>query len=258
MNTIFSRMLIATLVICASNLAAAETLTISGSTTVDAFLMAPHRREIESLSGQKIVLTPNRTDLGIKQLYDGTADIAMASTDIENARKSLHEKYPKLDLTRLQGTIVHRTRSALTVHPSNPVKNATLEQVKQVLQGAITNWKDLHGEDRAIRLVIVREGGGAELSIISQLLGGTPVKNPTIIRTQIASQINKIVEQEQDALGLVQFESIKGRGVDELITDALIHQRLSLVWLDEPTPAMQAVIEATKRVADARLLQLLP
>jgi phosphate transport system substrate-binding protein len=245
----FAVIYIAALALCGSAPASAETLTIAGSTTVDAFLMAPHRREIEALSGHQIVLAPNRTSTGIKQLYDGRADLAMASTDLESTRHALRGHHPNRDLERLQNTVVCRTRSAFTIHPDNPVKSASEEQIKKILLGEITNWKDLGGLDEQIKLVVVREGGGAELSIVAQLLSGMPISAPSIIRVQIASQINKVVEQESSALGLAQVENMKGRRVKEIITNAQVQQELALVWLDEPTSAMQAVIAATKQIA---------
>ena len=241
--------LIAALSLCGSGAASGETLIIAGSTTVDAFLMAPHRREIEASSGQQIVLTPNRTDLGIKQLYDGRADLAMASTDLDSTRKMLQRRYPELDLQRLQSTVVCQTRTAFTIHPDNPVQSASNEQITQILLGKITNWRDLGGADERIKVVVVRQGGGAELSVAARLLSGMAISAPSTIRVQIASQVNRVVEQERGALGLAQVENMRGRQVKEISTNAKIEQELSLMWLDEPTAAMQAVIMATNKIA---------
>ena len=41
----------------------------------------------------------------------------------------------------------------LLVHPSNPVKGLTMEQVREIYTGEITNWKQLGGPDRKIVVV---------------------------------------------------------------------------------------------------------
>jgi phosphate transport system substrate-binding protein len=42
------------------------------------------------------------------------------------------------------------------VHPSNPVKNLTMDQIKAIYDGSIKNWKDLGGRDENI-VVISRD-----------------------------------------------------------------------------------------------------
>ena len=65
---------------------------------------------------------------------------------------------------------------------------------------------------------------------------------------QISSQVNKIVEQLPEALGLAQIENLRDSKVVELKTDRLIEQELNFVTLDQPTPGTQAVIDAVKAV----------
>src|SRR5215217_8577711 len=85
--------------------------------------------------------------------------------------------------------------------------------------------------NRHAELVIVRQGGGIELSIEAQLLNNRPVAAPAIIRVQIASHVNKIVEQEPGALGLAQIENMKRapcRGDENRQQN---RAALSFVWL---------------------------
>jgi hypothetical protein len=61
-------------------------------------------------------------------------------------------------------------------------------------------------------------------------------------------QLVQVIEQERGALGFAQLALAKQRGIPELVTDRPIQQTLSLVTLGNPTPAMQAVIDATRSV----------
>jgi hypothetical protein len=58
-----------------------------------------------------------------------------------------------------------------------------------------------------------------------------------------------VVEQEQGALGLSQFNLVKRFNLPELQLEHGVTQELALVTLGEPTPALRAVINAMRDVA---------
>jgi phosphate transport system substrate-binding protein len=229
----------------------AETLTIAGATTFNNSLLVPHKSEIESISGHTLLVVPNRTDLGLVLLLEGRADLAMISTSLRSATASLRQSRPGLAFERLRGFEIQRTRVAFSIHPSNPVRTATLAVIRRVLLGEIVNWRELGGPDLPIRIVVVRDGGGIPLELESHLLDGQHIITTNGIRVRIATQVNKVVEQEPGALGLAQIEDLSQHKVLEIKTDRLIERELGLVSLGEPTPAMRAVIEASRAVAGA-------
>jgi hypothetical protein len=51
-------------------------------------------------------------------------------------------------------------------------------------------------------------------------------------------------------LGFAQLPLVKQRGLPEIVTDRPLQTTLNLVTLDEPTPAMRAVIDAARRIAN--------
>jgi len=69
-----------------------------------------------------------------------------------------------------------------------------------------------------------------------------------MIRVQISSQVNKVVEQEPEAVGLAQIENLRSRHVAELETHIQFPQELNLVTLGPPSPAAEAVIAAVRRI----------
>jgi ABC-type phosphate transport system substrate-binding protein len=234
----------------ASGMAWAETVRLVGATTFNSEIMEPYKEQIEKESGQKILLLPSRTAQGVLALFEGD-HIAMSSAKTENVVDELKRARPELPYERLRTVNVTRTRAAFSVHTENPVRHLDRASLLLVLTGKIDNWGALGWRDRPIKLVMVRPGGGVQLSIETKL--GIKVAAPQVIRVQISSQVNKVVEQESGALGLAQVENIKLQRVAELITDELFPQELNLVTLGAPTPAAQAVIDAiVKIVSDKR------
>jgi ABC-type phosphate transport system substrate-binding protein len=135
-----------------------------------------------------------------------------------------------------------------TVHPTNSVRSIGAQQLKAVLLGDITNWRDLGGRDLPIRLVMVDAGAGIPLTIATQLLGGQSVTTNGAIRVRISSQVVRVVEQEPGALGLTQEMNVPGHNVAELATEQTIEQELAYVTLDQPSPIVKSVIDATRKI----------
>ena len=154
---------------------------------------------------------------------------------------------PRFD--RLQAFEVARTPMAFAVHPDNPVRAITIANLRRILLGEVRNWRDVGGRDLPIRLVMVREGGGVQASVESHVLNGQKIVAPDPIRVQISSQVVKVVLQEPGALGLAQLAVVNRAHAPEMKLDDPVEQKLSLVTLGEPTPAMHSVIDAARKIA---------
>jgi phosphate transport system substrate-binding protein len=237
------------LVATASTRAGADAITVAGSTAFTSTIMKPHQKEIEAATGHTLIVLPSKTDYGVKLLLEKRADLGMISTQLELLKRNLEETDPGLPLNDLKEFDVYRSSIAFAVHPSNPVRSISTEQMKKVLLGTITNWRELGGANLPIRLVMVDVGAGIPLTLQTQLLDGKPIaaKNPIKVRT--SSQTAKVVEQEPSALGLSQANNLPGRKVSILAFDRPIEQALSYVTLGEPSPAVRSVIEATQKIA---------
>ena len=242
------------IVFLAANLspASADAFVVQGSTTFTARLMVPHQAAIEAKTGHKLSIIPNKSINGLIAVLEGRADLAMISAPLERELDVIRPERPDLPYKRLNVFEVSRVRVAFAVHPSNLVRSVSLDSIRKVLRGEINNWKELGGADLPIRPVMVREGGGVTVTVQAQLLDGIPAA-PEVIRVQTPNQVLKIVEQEPGALGVSQFVLVRQRSIPELVTDRTVEQHLSFVSLGTPTPAIQAVIDATRSVAAENL-----
>jgi phosphate transport system substrate-binding protein len=233
--------------------AAADVLMIQGSTTFNSRLVVPYQAEIEATSGYKLVVIPNKSSVGLLALLEERTDLAMISTALESEVALLKKGNPAMPLERLHSFPISQTRAAFAVHPSNPVRSLDAATMRRILLGEIGNWKMLGGPDLALKVVVVREGGGVQLSVEGALLDGKHMKPHDPIMVGLADQVVQAVAQEPGALGLAQSGILQKSGLPELVTDRVIQQQLSLVSRDEPTAARQAVIDAARTVANAHL-----
>jgi phosphate transport system substrate-binding protein len=222
-------------------------LVLQGSTTFNTTVVEKFGKAVESETGLKLVVIPNKSSLGLLALLADNASLAMLSTGLENEVEQLREANPELPFERLRSFEIARTRAAFVVHPSNPVRNLPLDQVRGILTGEITNWKELGGPDLKIIVVAVRQGGGVLASVESRLLGKGHISAPDTIRLPVGTQIVTVVGQEPGAFGITQLSVVKASHAAELVTDAPIEQILSLVSLDAPSAEAVTLIDAMRR-----------
>lgn len=84
-------------------------------------------------------MTPGRTAEGYKAIIDGTTDIGMASGDMP---AGLSKWASKQNVEFLE-TVIAYDALAVVVHPSNPVSNLSIQDLREIFSGRITNWKSL-------------------------------------------------------------------------------------------------------------------
>jgi phosphate transport system substrate-binding protein len=253
-----ARLLAATAVVAVSGLSitgalAADSVMIQGSSTVSGRLLTPFKDAIEARSGQKLEIVASKSAAGLVALLEGKADLAMTSAPLDAEAAAVRQMMPAADVSELRSTEVGKTRVAFALNAKNSVKSATLDQVRDILTGKLTNWKELGGADLPIRVVAVRLGGGLQTTVENQLLGGKPVDGAHVIKVNNGSQITKIVEQEPGALGIAQLGLVTEAKLPELATNQQIEQRLFLVTKSKPSEQVQKVVDAARHVADKEL-----
>jgi len=132
--------------------AEAKGIVIKGSTTVLPIAQAALEAYTQAHPGVNFSLSGGGSGEGIKALIDGSADIATSSREIK-------AEEIKLAASRGVQPLAHTVAiDAIVpiVHPRNPVQNLTIDQLSQIYQGRITNWKDVGGPNLAI-VVISRD-----------------------------------------------------------------------------------------------------
>lgn len=233
--------------------AAAETISVYGSSTFYSQLMNPLQSAIESKSGHKLMVVSNKSSLGIMALFEKRADLAMISASLESQIAVLKRTNNALEFDKLKNFPVMHIRAAFAIHPKNAVRNVSIDQIRKILTGEINNWKTLGGTDIPIRVVIVRGGGGVPTAVEAELLDGKPITaTEHAIYVQSGAHVMAVVGQEPGALGLAQLNLVQKHKLPELKTDRPVDQQLNLVSLGEPTAAMRAVVKATQEIAAAR------
>ncbi len=134
---------------CASVVHAAENIVIKGSTTVLPVAQAVLEAYMKAHPGVNISLSAGGSGDGIKALIDGSTDIANSSREIKDK---------EISLARQRGVnpVAHAVAiDAIVpiVSPRNNVQGLTIDQLSQIYQGKITNWREVGGDN--LQIVVV-------------------------------------------------------------------------------------------------------
>ncbi len=117
------------------------------------------------------------TGSGIKSLIDGEIDICSASRPLKPTEVSqLAERYQRIGVS----SIIAKDALSIYVHPSNPIKDLTLKQLKQIFTGEIIDWLTIGGWDQEIEVIIRPPNSGTYLYFKEHILEGEPYTEKAI------------------------------------------------------------------------------
>ena len=179
---------------------------IKGSDTVLPIAQQTAERFMPLNPSARVTVTGGGTGVGISALLDQTTDIAMASRTIKFSEKM-----------KIKGTgeevdevIVAYDALAVVVHPSNPVKQLTRQQLEDIFRGKITNWKQVGGDDRKI-VVYSRETSSGTYEFFKESV----LKNKNYMASSLSmpatGAIIQSVSQTKGAIGYVGLAYVSPR-----------------------------------------------
>lgn len=99
--------------------------------------------------GAKITVFGKTAGHGYSQFLDGQANLVMAT------RKMLKEEQDRAAAKgiRVRDILVMNIPVAMVTNASNPVDSLTIDQLRDIYSGSISNWKDVGGPDEPIKVL---------------------------------------------------------------------------------------------------------
>ena len=132
-------------------------LSVQGSTGVGPIIEA--LAETYMLEHPHVTIRVEQTGngKGVAACGSGETDIGMASRNLTDEERAL---YPELQVQRLC-----RDGIAVVINGGNPVEGLTMEQIRAIFSGEVTNWSEVGGTDAEITLYVTRLGIGYARSV---------------------------------------------------------------------------------------------
>ncbi len=129
----------------------------------------------------------NRTPVAYHHLIEGDVDLIFAAAPSESQQKRAEMRGLTLDMVP-----IGREAFVFFVHHKNNVDNLTLEQVKRIYAGEITNWREVGGDNIAIR-AFQRPADSGSQTTLEKIMEDTPIMEaPT---EDVASGMGDIIHE---------------------------------------------------------------
>ena len=182
----------------------------------------------------------------IKSTGLGEIDVGFIGRNISPPEK---EKYPDL-----KKTLVGKKSIAIIVHPNNPVSELSLEQVSKIFAGDITNWKEVGGPDKNIKVIIREEGHERELFEKFVMLPNKKNITENALVKSSYMDIKTTVSKDESIIGYIylnyvddEIKALKINGVEPTVQNALsgdypITKTFYIITKGEPSELEEAFI----------------
>jgi phosphate transport system substrate-binding protein len=171
-------------------------LALAGSTSIQPLA--------EQLAAGFMMLNPNvkvevqggGSGVGITTAADQTADIGNVSRDLTADEKA---KMPDLRATRIAIDGI-----AIVTNPGLKLPTLSLDQVRRIFSGEITNFKDVGGPNAAIVVVTREEGSGTRDAFQSLVMGKAKLFEKALVQ-QSNGQVRTTIATTPNSIGYLSF-----------------------------------------------------
>jgi phosphate transport system substrate-binding protein len=181
-------------------------ITLAGSTAFQPFAEKLAEQYMNINKNVAITVQGSGSAVGIQSAISGAAQIGMADLVIlpEEAKT-------------LTATVVARDGIALVVNPASSITNLSTQQVRDIFNGNIKNWKDVGGNNAPIT-VVSREAGSGTRSSFEQIITDINLTRDALIQESNGT-IRETVANDPNAIGYLSHgllnEKVKSVRLDE-------------------------------------------
>lgn len=157
----------------------------------------------------RLVVSGGGSSVGIAALLKGDIDIAEASRPVNDSEK---EQFKKEGKTLFEVTVASDAVEIL-VSPSNPISTLTVDQVRGIFTGKISNWKEVGGLDAKINLFGRESASGTHAFLKEHALHG---ENYAATITEFSSNAPMISAVAKDPNGICYAGLAAGKSAKHL------------------------------------------
>lgn len=183
-----------------------EKVDLVGSTSVQPLAEKLAENFTSSHENIRIHVQGGGSGMGIRSTEQNLGDIGMSSKELSSSEKE--------NLTEIT---IGKESIVIAVSNQNKINDFSIEQIKDIFNGKITNWKEVGGNDEEIHVIIREEGSGTRSAFESIVMGDTKIKDSAIVQSSTES-VKQSVASDSAAIGFVSFahmsNDVKALSVD--------------------------------------------
>lgn len=184
-----------------------RSLVVKGSDTMVHLITALAEVAMEQAKDLDISVTGGGSGTGIAALLNRTTDIASASRELQEKERQAAEQAGLAPVS----TTIALDGVAIIVHPSNPVNELGLDDLRRIFTGAADDWKEF-GAPAGKILVLSRESSSGTYLFFQEHVLQKADYSPEARLMPATSGIVQAVESDKTAIGYVGLGYAKEAG----------------------------------------------
>lgn len=228
-------------------------LTIAGSTSVEPFAEILAEEYMEHRGNEKIFVQGGGSSAGIQAVRTGAAHIGMSSRLLTSQEQDLVSIAIAYDAI------------AVIVHPSNPIQNLTLAEIRKIFSGQVRRWEEIGGKSAVITLVSREEGSGTREAFQQLLMGKAEISLRALVQDSNGA-IRQVVADDPNSIGYISLglvnEKVKAVKIDgiEATIDNIRQKKYRVVrpflfvFLSEPKDMSKRFVDFVLSESGQKLL----
>ena len=173
-------------------------LTIAGSTSVQPFLEKLAEDFMAHHPGVLINVQGGGSSAGIYACRQGACQLGASSRELAGDEKELVEIPIAWD------------GIAVIVHPSNPLNNLNMSELRQIFQGTLNNWRDLGYVSQPLHVITREEGSGTRDTFENLVMKKEEITPRALVQDSNGS-VREIVAADPYAVGYISVGLVDSR-----------------------------------------------
>ncbi len=165
-------------------------ITVAGSTSVEPFAELLAEEYMSQHPGSHIYVQGGGSTAGIEAAMTHAANIGMSSRSLIDNEKKLY------------AVTIAKDAIAVIVHPTNPIENLSLEQVRDIFSGRAENWKKVGGAHHPIDVITREEGSGTRESFQKFVMGKEDITLGALVQDSNGA-VRQVVATDRNAIGYI-------------------------------------------------------
>ncbi len=176
-----------------------KSILIGGSSTVHQYTLALAEEFMRNNNGTSIYCETGGSTPGLLAVKNEAIDIAAMSRDLKEEE----------DDEYIKNYLIGKDGVGIVVHPSNPLANLTIDQVKGIFSGEIDNWSSLGGSDSEI-IVIGRNSDSTTYKALNEIVMKGSGFTDYILCSDSPEQMREAVASNPDSVGFLALKDMDG------------------------------------------------
>lgn len=173
-----------------------ERINIVGSTSVQPVAEKLADAFMENHSDIRINVQGGGSGMGIRSTEQGITDLGMSSKELSQSEK---ENITEIEIGK-EGIVI-------AVNNENNISDLTIEQIRDIFNGNIKNWKEIGGKDSPIHVITREEGSGTRSAFESIVMDDSKIKSDAVVQSSTES-VKQSVSSDPGAIGFVSLAHI--------------------------------------------------